>query len=160
MTKLCLIALFSLGITMMTINCGTHKFSYIRIVHKLMAKTLPKSSQNCGQIDLLFCKFLGIIISLKSQLLLKCFRFRQRKQHDVEYVIVYIAELWQLSINCEFWNTLNDMLRDRLVCGLSNPKIQKALLDEKKLTFAKNQWYSSLNGTSRRECKKSLVISN
>ena len=28
------------------------------------------------------------------------------------------------------------MLMDRLVCGLSSPKIQKALLGHKKLTFA------------------------
>ena len=35
-----------------------------------------------------------------------------------------------------FGDTLNDMLRDRLVCGLCSPKIEKFLLHYKKLTFA------------------------
>ena len=42
------------------------------------------------------------------------FRFNQRKQCDEESVMVYIAELEKLSINCTFGNTLNDMLRNRL----------------------------------------------
>ena len=48
---------------------------------------------------------------------------------------MYIAELQKLSINCAFGDSLNDMLRNRLVSGLSTPKIQKVLLGYKKLTF-------------------------
>ena len=55
---------------------------------------------------------------------------------DEESVVVYIAELQKLLINCTFGNTLNDMLRDRFVCGLSSPKIQTFILSYKKLTFA------------------------
>ena len=72
----------------------------------------------------------------EKSVIIKCFRFNQRKQCDEESVMVYIAELQKLLINCTFGNTLNDMLRDRLVCGLSGLKIQKFLLDYKKLTFA------------------------
>ena len=53
---------------------------------------------------------------------------------------MYIAELQKLSINCTFGNALNDMLRDRLVCGLSSVKNQKFLLDYKKLTFAQGSY--------------------
>ena len=50
--------------------------------------------------------------------------------------MVYISERQKLSINCTFGNTLNDMFRDRLVCGLSSPKNYKFLLHYRKLTFA------------------------
>ena len=66
------------------------------------------------------------------------FRFNQWKQCDEESVMVYIAELQKFSINCAFWDTLNDMLRDRFVCGLSSQKIQKILLVYKMLTFAQS----------------------
>ena len=72
----------------------------------------------------------------EKSVILERFRFNQWKQCDEESVMVYIAELQKLSINCTFGNTLYDMLRDRLVCGLSSPKIQKLLLDYKKLTLA------------------------
>ena len=79
---------------------------------------------------------LGDHFTPAKSVIVERFRFNQRKQHDDESVRVYVAELRKLTINCEFGDTLNDMLRDRLVCGLSNPKIQKALPGHKKLTFA------------------------
>ena len=63
----------------------------------------------------------------KMSVIVECFRFNQQKQSDEESVMVYIAELQKLSINYTFGNTLNDMLRDRLVCGLSSLNIQKVL---------------------------------
>ena len=49
----------------------------------------------------------------------------------------YVAELRHLSEHCEFGTTLNQMLRDRLVCGAEEPKIQRRLLAEPDLTFDK-----------------------
>ena len=72
----------------------------------------------------------------EKSVIVEHFRLNQQKQCDEESVMVYIAELQKLSINCTFGNTLNDILRDRLVCGLSCLKIKKFLLRYKKLTFA------------------------
>ena len=36
---------------------------------------------------------------------------------------------------CNFGTSLDDMLRDRLICGINNSKLQQKLLAEKKLTF-------------------------
>ena len=36
---------------------------------------------------------------------------------------------------CNFGDTLKDMLRDRLVCGINDSKIQKCLLSETKPSF-------------------------
>ena len=49
-----------------------------------------------------------------------------------------MAELRQLSEHCEFGAYLDDMLRDRLVCGINNDSIQRRLLAETPpLTFKK-----------------------
>ena len=48
-----------------------------------------------------------------------------------------MAEVRKLSEHCEFGESLNDMLRDRLVCGINDQRIQRRLLAEAKLTFTK-----------------------
>ena len=50
---------------------------------------------------------------------------------------MYIAELWQLTEHCEYGNSLNDMLRDRLVCGVEDYRIPWQKLAEPELTFEK-----------------------
>lgn len=46
-----------------------------------------------------------------------------------------MVELKQLALKCEFGVFLEEVLRDRLVCGLKNIQIQKKLLAERELTF-------------------------
>ena len=48
-----------------------------------------------------------------------------------ETVREYVAELRKLSEHCEFGTNLEEMLRDRLVCGINNRQIQTKLLAEK-----------------------------
>ena len=45
--------------------------------------------------------------------------------------------LRSLAKDCDFGTTLNDNLRDRLVCGIAETGIQKKLLAEPNLTFEK-----------------------
>ena len=52
-------------------------------------------------------------------------------------MINYIAELRALSHYCNFGDTLELMLKDRIVCGINDTQIQKCLLAEKNLTYAK-----------------------
>ena len=42
--------------------------------------------------------------------------------------------MWQY---CEFGNGLEEMLRDCLVCGIADVRMQRALLAEPQLTFTK-----------------------
>ena len=46
-----------------------------------------------------------------------------------------MTELKRLSEHCDFGVTLEDMIRDRLVCGVRSPKIQQRLLAETELSF-------------------------
>ena len=48
-----------------------------------------------------------------------------------------MAELRSLARYCEFKDSLEDMLRDRLVCGVNDAHIQKRLLGDAELTFEK-----------------------
>jgi len=48
-----------------------------------------------------------------------------------------VAELRRLAEHCDYEATLEDMLRDRLVCGISDGRLQQCLLAEPTLKFKK-----------------------
>ena len=42
----------------------------------------------------------------------------------------FVAELRSLAEHCKFGANLDEMIRDRLVCGIKDPRIQRRLLQE------------------------------
>ena len=64
------------------------------------------------------------------------FYFHQHQQPG-ESVPMYLAELRKLVVPCEFGEALDEVLWDRLVCGLCNEAYQKHLLEEWELTLDK-----------------------
>ena len=54
--------------------------------------------------------------------------FYKRDRRVGESVKDYVAELRKLSEHCEFGENLEENLRDKLVCGLNDEKIQQKLL--------------------------------
>ena len=48
---------------------------------------------------------------------------------------MYVSELRSLARFCKFGFSLEDMLRDRIVCGVNDDTIRKRLLPEAKLTY-------------------------
>ena len=65
------------------------------------------------------------------------YKFYTRSRHAGESVKKFIAELRLLSEFCEFGNVLDDMIRDRLVCGINDSQIQQRLLIEPNLLLSK-----------------------
>ena len=65
------------------------------------------------------------------------FKFNTRSRNSGETVAVYVAELRDIAQDCNYGNTLKEMLRDRLVCGINHQGIQRKLLAEKSLDFDK-----------------------
>lgn len=63
------------------------------------------------------------------------YKFHTRSQQSGESIATFVAELRHLSTDCNFGDTLSDMLRDRLVCGVNSVRVQKRLLAETALTF-------------------------
>ena len=58
------------------------------------------------------------------------FKFNSRNRAENETISEYMAELRRLIQYCDYGTVLNDMLRDRLVCGVNHNHIQQKLLSE------------------------------
>ena len=65
-----------------------------------------------------------------------------------------------LSEHCNFGAALNDMLRDRLVCGIADQRIQRRLLAELDLTFAKATEAADRNTRALDRGPQSIQIHN
>ena len=65
------------------------------------------------------------------------FKFNSLKRQPGETVAHYVAELRKLTEYCDFGDTLDDMLRDKLVWGIEDSRTQERLLAEDNLTFSK-----------------------
>lgn len=64
------------------------------------------------------------------------YRFYKRNQKPEETITEYVAELRKLTKYCKFEKFLDEMLRDRFVCGVHSETIQELLLTkEDKMTF-------------------------
>ena len=63
--------------------------------------------------------------------------FYTRDQTAEESVSEFLVEERRLASHCEFGQFLDEVLRDRLVCGLRNDTTQKRLLSEADLTLVK-----------------------
>ena len=70
-------------------------------------------------------------------IIIQQYKFNSGNRNDTETILQFLAALRSLAEYCNYGTTLEDMLRERLVCGVRNEQIQKRLLAEKDLTFAK-----------------------
>ena len=59
----------------------------------------------------------------KPSPIVKRYEFNSRAKKEDQSASVYIAELPNIAQHCEFGAVLNEMLRDRLVCGTNNRSI-------------------------------------
>ena len=75
--------------------------------------------------------------SPKPSEIVERYKFHSRNRNEDEGIAAYVAELRKLTEHCNFGETLPEMLRDRLVCGINNKKIQRRLLVERDLTLKK-----------------------
>ena len=79
------------------------------------------------------------------------FRFNKRDQMEGEGIRAYVASLQKLAEHCAFGDSLADMLRDRLVCGIRDEGVQKRLLTKSDLTFAKTLEIAEVAERAKRE---------
>lgn len=73
----------------------------------------------------------------KTNVTMERHAFNTRQQEPNETFQAYIAELKIRASTCEFDNLRDDMIRDRLVCGIHNDHVRKLLLREDALTLEK-----------------------
>ena len=82
------------------------------------------------------------------------FHFHTRTQKPSESVGDFIAQLRKLSEYYEFGDTLQDMLRDRLVCGCRDQRLQRKLLAEPDLTFDQAFKIAKVMEAAEKTCRK------
>ena len=73
----------------------------------------------------------------KPSVIVQRYQFNSRQRSTSETVAEYVAAFRKPAEHCNFGDTLDEMLRDRLVCGIANAAVQKRLLTEPELTFTK-----------------------
>ena len=73
----------------------------------------------------------------KTSTILRRFLFTSRNRTPDESVADYVAALRRLSERCACGIMLEEMLGNRLVCGINNATIQRRLLTESDLTLTK-----------------------
>ena len=81
------------------------------------------------------------------------FHFNTRSRQPSESITVYVAALRELTLDCKYGSTelLEEMLRDRLVCGAG---IQRKLLAEVDLTFKSALKLAQTMESSEKDAKK------
>ncbi|UYV77890.1 K02A2.6-like [Cordylochernes scorpioides] len=75
--------------------------------------------------------------SPKRSIIVQRFIFFKRMQETEESVSQYLVAIKRLAATCEFGNFLEDSLRDKFVCGLSDSRIQKKILSEGDVSLAR-----------------------
>lgn len=109
--------------------CGSKAYSLIRS----LVTGNPSSEEYDSLVEIITKHF-----SPKPSSIIQRFKFNTRVRGHNESIADYVAALRGLTKFCEFKaETLNDMLRDRLVCGVSDERMQRRLLAESDLTFEK-----------------------
>ena len=73
----------------------------------------------------------------KPSAIVQRFKYNCRVKGPEESIAAYVAALCHLTKHCAYGTTLDDMLRDHIVCGINDSVIQRRLLGEKELTFAR-----------------------
>ena len=71
----------------------------------------------------------------KPSVIVQRYTFNTRARAPDETIASYVAALRQIAEHCDYKDSLQEMLRDRLVCGVNHAGIQKCLLAEKDLTL-------------------------
>ena len=65
------------------------------------------------------------------------YKFNSQTQSTGESVATFVAKLRRLAEHCQFGQTLDEMLQDRLVCGIADGRAQCRLLAKPQLTLKK-----------------------
>ena len=101
--------------------------------HVIRDLALPKSQKELSYEELV--EIVTTHYNPKPSPIIKRFEFNTRCQEESESIANYIAVLISIAEHYNYGDTLNDMLCDRLVCGICDKGVQRRLLQESELSF-------------------------
>ena len=110
-------------------SCGTAAYKTIR---SIVAPTKPTEIAYNDLIAKVKAHF-----APKPSAIVQRYKFNTCTRNQGESVASYVSRLRALTPFCDFGDTLNNMLRDRLGCGINHEQLQRRLLAEPNLRFAK-----------------------
>ena len=84
--------------------------------------------------DILLIKFRELCLPAKN-IIMDRHAFNTANQGTGESIQAYVSTLKILAKKCEFGALRDDLIRDRIVCGIQNDRLRKQLLREQKLTL-------------------------
>ena len=96
-----------------------------KLLRNLLTPAKPGEKSYTELVEVLTDHF-----SLKQSEIVQRSKFYSCSRKPGENISSYVAELRALAEHCNFGETLNVMIRDRLVCGINDDSIQKRLLTE------------------------------
>ena len=103
-----------------------------------------------------------------KSILTQRFRFNSHCRRPSETIADYVAELRRISEHCQFADSLNAMLRDRLVCGINDQRMQRCLYSRNRILHARKLWswckqsnlLSKMCGICRSRCREIYMPSH
>ena len=101
-----------------------------KLLSSLVAPAKPGEKEHSDLVDKL-----GEHFTPAPSKIVERFKFHTRFRKPGESVAALVLELRSFAKSCNFGDTLETMLHDRIVCGINDPVIQCRLLSEKALTF-------------------------
>ena len=127
-------------------SVGSETYSLVR---KLCAPVKP-AAKTFAEL----CQLLKDHQNPKPSVIMQRFRFNTRVRKQGETIAAYVAELRKLCEHCDYpADMIEEMLRDRLVCGVNNDQIQRRLLAESKLTYKSAIDHATAIETASRDLK-------
>ncbi len=110
-------------------GCGASTY---KLMKSLVAPNALETKSFKELVDLV-----QLHIHSKPSAIVSRFRFNSCVRQHSKSVATYVVRLRQLTEYCEYGTSLEEMLRDRVVCGIQDERLQRRLLAEPDLTFKK-----------------------
>ena len=108
-------------------SCGSKTYSLIR---SLVQPDKPASKPYKDSLELI-----GNHQNRQPSVIMERFLFNNTERKDGESIAQFVARLRKRAEHCNFGDSLKEMIRDRLVCGVRYDRIQQRLLSESTLTL-------------------------
>ena len=96
--------------------------------------TIVTPAESREDPDLLITKFRELC-NLQTNIIVERHKSNTRNQREGETTEAYITDLKKLANQCEYGNLRNDLIRDRIVCGIKNENTRTQILKQADLTL-------------------------
>ena len=90
----------------------------------------------------------------KKNTIYERYTFNNRRQEESETIERYVTVLKKLASTCEYGELKEELVRDRLVCGVKNKKLSEKMLGDRELTLQSALDYGRSYETTRAQASE------